>query len=47
MSDNHAVVVDPDVPGRLVIRPVADPVPDRGEAVVRVRARKRINRSEK
>lgn len=38
MSDNHAVVVDPQAPGRLVIRPVAEPVPDRGEAVVRVRA---------
>jgi NADPH:quinone reductase-like Zn-dependent oxidoreductase len=32
------VVVDPDVPGRLVIRPVPDPAPDRGEAVVRVHA---------
>lgn len=38
MSDNRAVVVDPQVPGRLVIRPVAEPVPDRGEAVVGVRA---------
>src|SRR5262245_15527349 len=38
MSDNHAVVVDPDAPGRLVLRPVAEPVPDRGEAVVHVRA---------
>ncbi len=38
MSDNRAVVVDPEAPGRLVIRPVAEPVPDRGEAVVRVRA---------
>jgi NADPH2:quinone reductase len=38
MSDNHAVVVDPEAPGRLVIRPVAEPVPDRGEAIVRVRA---------
>jgi NADPH:quinone reductase len=38
MSDNRAVVVDPEAPGRLVIRPVADPVPDRGEAIVRVRA---------
>ena len=35
---NRAVVVDPDVPGRLVVREVPDPVPDRGEAVVRVRA---------
>ena len=38
MSDNRAVVVDPQAAGRLVIRPVAEPVPDRGEAVVRVRA---------
>src|SRR5256886_16230106 len=38
VSDNRAVVVDPEAPGRLVIRSVADPVPDRGEAVVRVRA---------
>ncbi len=38
MSDNRAVVVDPEAPGRLVIRPVAEPVPDRGEAIVRVRA---------
>jgi NADPH:quinone reductase-like Zn-dependent oxidoreductase len=38
MSANRAVVVDLEAPGRLVIRPVADPVPDRGEAVVRVRA---------
>ena len=38
MSDNRAVVVDPEAPGRLVISPVAAPVPDRGEAVVRVRA---------
>ena len=38
MSANRAVVVDPEAPGRLVIRPVAEPVPDRGEAVVRVRA---------
>src|SRR5262245_12890642 len=35
---NRAVVVDPDAAGRLVIRPVADPAPERGEAVVRVRA---------
>ena len=35
---NRAVVVDPEAPGRLVIRPVPDPVPDRGEAIVRVRA---------
>jgi NADPH:quinone reductase len=38
MSDNRAVVVDPEAPGRLVIRPVPDPVPDRNEAIVRVRA---------
>jgi NADPH:quinone reductase-like Zn-dependent oxidoreductase len=35
---NRAVVVDPEASGRLVIRPVPDPVPDRGEAVVRVKA---------
>jgi NADPH:quinone reductase-like Zn-dependent oxidoreductase len=33
-----AVVVDPEAAGRLVIRQVPDPAPDRGEAVVRVRA---------
>jgi NADPH:quinone reductase len=38
VSANRAVVVDPEAPGRLVIRPVPEPVPDRGEAVVRVRA---------
>jgi NADPH:quinone reductase-like Zn-dependent oxidoreductase len=38
MSANRAVVVDPEAPGRLVIRPVALPVTDRGEALVRVRA---------
>lgn len=38
MSDCRAVVVDPDVPGRLVVRPVPEPVADRGEAIVRVRA---------
>ena len=30
MSANRAVVVDPEAPGRLVIKPVAAPVPDRG-----------------
>jgi NADPH:quinone reductase len=34
----RAVVVDPEAPGRLVIRSVPDPVPDRGEAVVHVKA---------
>ncbi|MGH6690528.1 MAG: zinc-binding dehydrogenase [Gammaproteobacteria bacterium] len=38
MMRNRAVVVDPDAPGRLVIRPVSDPAPERTEAVVRVRA---------
>jgi NADPH:quinone reductase len=45
MSANRAVVVDPDVPGRLAIRPVAEPSPDRGEAIVRVRALS-LNRGE-
>ena len=35
---NRAVVVDPEAPGRLVLRDVPDPVPDRDEAIVRVRA---------
>ena len=35
---NRAVVVDPEAPGRLVIKPVSDPTPDRDEAIVRVRA---------
>ena len=35
---NRAVVVDPEAPGRLVIKPVPEPVTDRGEALVRVRA---------
>ena len=38
MADNRAVVVDPAAPGRLVIQAVPAPVPDRGEAIVRVRA---------
>lgn len=38
MSDNRAVLVDPAAPGRLVLRSVPDPTPDRGEAIVRVRA---------
>jgi NADPH:quinone reductase len=38
MSANQAVVVDPEGPGRLVIRSVPEPVPDRRDAVVRVRA---------
>jgi NADPH:quinone reductase-like Zn-dependent oxidoreductase len=35
---NRAVVVDPAAPGRLAIRAVPAPVPDRDEAIVRVRA---------
>src|SRR5262249_21046881 len=35
---NRAVVVDLQAPGRLVIASVRDPTPDRGEAIVRVRA---------
>jgi NADPH:quinone reductase-like Zn-dependent oxidoreductase len=38
MADNRAVVVDPESPGRLVIRPVPEPAPDRAETIVRVRA---------
>jgi NADPH2:quinone reductase len=38
MSANHAVVVAPEALGRLVLRPVAEPAPDRGAAIVRVRA---------
>jgi NADPH:quinone reductase len=38
VSANRAVVVDPEAPDRLVLRAVPDPVPDRGEAIVRVRA---------
>src|SRR5439155_554652 len=35
---NRARVVDHDATGRLAIKPVPAPVPDRGEAIVRVRA---------
>jgi NADPH:quinone reductase len=42
---NRAVVVDPEAPGRLVLRAVSDPVPDRGEAVVRLKALS-LNRGE-
>ena len=42
---NRAVVVDPEAPGRLVIRPVDDPVADTGEAIVRVKALS-LNRGE-
>jgi NADPH:quinone reductase len=38
MNGNRAVIVDPEAAGRLVIRPVPDPAPERNEAVVRVRA---------
>jgi NADPH:quinone reductase-like Zn-dependent oxidoreductase len=38
VADNRAVVVDPAAPGRLVIQSVPAPIPDRGEAIVRVRA---------
>jgi len=42
---NRAVVVDPEAPGRLVIRPVDDPVADTGEAIVRVKTLS-LNRGE-
>jgi NADPH:quinone reductase len=42
---NLAVVVDPQAPGRLITREVADPLPDRTEAIVRVRALS-LNRGE-
>jgi NADPH:quinone reductase len=45
VSTNRAVVVDPDAAGRLVIRPVSEPAPERGEAVVRVQAIS-VNRGE-
>ena len=38
MSTNLAVVVDPEAPGRLVIRPVPEPTANREEALVRVHA---------
>jgi len=38
MADNRAVVVDPSVSGRLVIREVGGPTPAPSEAIVRVRA---------
>src|SRR5262245_36190343 len=38
MSSNLAVVVDPEAPGRLVIRPVPEPTANRDEALVRVHA---------
>jgi NADPH:quinone reductase-like Zn-dependent oxidoreductase len=38
MSDTRAIVVDPQAPGRLVIRDVPGPIPDRAEAIVRVHA---------
>ena len=42
---HRAVVVDPAAAGRLVIASVPDPTPDRGEAIVRVRALS-LNRGE-
>src|SRR5262245_65561799 len=38
MSTNLAVVVDPEAPGRLAIRPVPAPTANRDEALVRVHA---------
>jgi NADPH:quinone reductase-like Zn-dependent oxidoreductase len=45
MNTNHAVVVDPAVSGRLVIREVESPTPAPSEAVVRVAATS-LNRGE-
>jgi len=44
-SSNLAVVVDPAAPGRLAIAPVPEPAPERGEAIIRVRALS-LNRGE-
>ena len=38
MGETRAVVVDPDSPGRLALRGVDEPAPDRSEALVRVEA---------
>jgi len=38
VSDNQAVVVDPATPGPPSPPPVPAPTPDRGEAIIRVRA---------
>jgi NADPH2:quinone reductase len=37
VSGNRAVLIDPEAPGRLVIRRVDEPTPSRNEAIVRVR----------
>ncbi len=44
-SSNLAVVVGPAAPGRLAIAPVPEPAPERGEAIIRVRALS-LNRGE-